>query len=139
MNDRSGNDQSNNNSSKNELPKNALELVNGDCEPCNEDTPALTDEEIEILLSSLPDWQVVEREGMSILSRQYRFKNFIQALTFTRGIGDLAERANHHPAILTEWGKVRAEWWTHKVKGLHRNDFIMAARTERLYSERVDE
>lgn len=123
----------------NQIPKNAVDLVSGDCEPCHGDTPALTAAEIDEFSVLLPDWQVVERDGMSILSRQYRFKNFMQALAFTRAIADQAERANHHPAILIEWGKARVEWWTHKVKGLHRNDFIMAARTERLFSERVDE
>lgn len=123
----------------NDLPRNTLELVSGDCEPCHADTPALTTAEINELSALLPDWQVVERDGMSVLSRQYRFKNFVQALAFTRAVADLAERADHHPAILIEWGKAKVEWWTHKVKGLHRNDFIMAGRTERLYSERVDE
>lgn len=123
----------------NSIPKNAADLVASDCEPCHGDTPALTVAGIEALAELLPDWQVIERDGMSILSRQYRFKNFMQAMAFARAIADLAERANHHPAILIEWGKARVEWWTHKVKGLHRNDFVMAARTERLFSERVDE
>ena len=59
-----------------------------------------------------------------------RFKNFEQALQFTNKLGTVAEQQNHHPAILTEWGKVTVSWWTHKIGGLHKNDFIMAARTD---------
>lgn len=121
-----------------DAPKNSVELVSSDCEPCHSDTPALGPEEIVELAALLPDWQLVERDGMSILSRKYRFKNFQQSLAFARTVGDLAERANHHPAILIEWGSARVEWWTHKIKGLHRNDFILAARTERLYGEREE-
>jgi len=53
-------------------------------------------------------------------------------MTFTNQVGEIAEAQGHHPAILTEWGKVTVTWWTHKIKGLHRNDFIMAAKTDRL-------
>ena len=62
-----------------------------------------------------------------------KFKNFVQALAFTHRVGELAEEQDHHPALLTEWGKVTVTWWTHAVKGLHRNDFIMAAKTDELY------
>jgi 4a-hydroxytetrahydrobiopterin dehydratase len=76
----------------------------------------------------------VEREGIKRLERTFKFKNFVQALAFTNKVGELAEAEGHHPAILTEWGKVTVTWWTHKIRGLHRNDFVMAAKTDRLYS-----
>jgi 4a-hydroxytetrahydrobiopterin dehydratase len=81
----------------------------------------------------VPDWQIVERESIRRLERIFKFKNFVQALAFTDRVGELAEAEGHHPAILTEWGKVTVTWWTHKIRGLHRNDFIMAAKTDQLY------
>ncbi len=63
----------------------------------------------------------------------FKFKNFVQSLEFTNQVGALAEAEGHHPALLTEWGRVTVTWWTHKIKGLHRNDFIMAAKTDQLF------
>jgi 4a-hydroxytetrahydrobiopterin dehydratase len=79
---------------------------------------------------SVPEWQVLEVDGIPRLQRTFKFKNFVQALDFTNKVGELAEAEDHHPALLTEWGKVTVAWWTHKIKGLHRNDFIMAAKTD---------
>jgi 4a-hydroxytetrahydrobiopterin dehydratase len=59
----------------------------------------------------------------------------VQALDFTNKVGGLAEEEDHHPAILTEYGKVTVVWWTHAIKGLHRNDFIMAAKTDQLAAQ----
>ncbi len=106
------------------------------CEACRADAPRLTEKEIHRLQEEVPQWQVIQREDIPLLVREYPFKNFFQALAFTNLVGRLAESMNHHPAILTEWGKVRVEWWTHKIKGLHRNDFVMAAKTERLFEAR---
>jgi 4a-hydroxytetrahydrobiopterin dehydratase len=94
---------------------------------------ALEGEQIGELLSQLDGWEVVEQEGIKRLEREFEFPNFRTALAFTNQVGQAAEEANHHPAICTEWGEVTVKWWTHKVGGLHRNDFIMAARTDRLY------
>ncbi len=79
-------------------------------------------------------WQIVEHEGVKRLERSFKFKNFAEALAFTNQVGELAEAEEHHPAILTEWGRVRVTWWTHKIHGLHRNDFVMAAKTDKLYA-----
>ncbi len=69
----------------------------------------------------------MERDGIANLERVFRFRNFAEALAFTNRIGALAEEEGHHPAILTEWGRVTVSLWTHKIHGLHRNDFVMAA------------
>jgi 4a-hydroxytetrahydrobiopterin dehydratase len=90
--------------------------------------------EIALLKPQVPDWEVVEVEGILRLQRVFKHKNFAQALSFTNKVGELAEAEDHHPALLTEWGKVTVTWWTHKIKGLHRNDFIMAAKTDELYN-----
>jgi 4a-hydroxytetrahydrobiopterin dehydratase len=110
-------------------------LTESQCVPCRGDTPALSQEEIAALQPEVPQWQIVSADGIPRLTRSYRFKNFLQALKFTSRVGALAEEEGHHPALLTEWGKVTVTWWTHIIGGLHRNDFIMAAKTDALYVE----
>jgi 4a-hydroxytetrahydrobiopterin dehydratase len=104
------------------------------CVPCRGGEPPLDKKEIDRFKSEIPGWEVVEVENIPRLQRVFKFKNFAQALDFTNKVGDLAEAEDHHPALTTEWGKVTINWWTHKIRGLHRNDFIMAAKTDGLYS-----
>lgn len=106
-----------------------------ECEACRADAPRLSDIQIESLMPEVPGWQVQERLGMPVLMREFSFDNFRQALAFTNQVGELAEQVNHHPLLVTEWGKVSVYWWTHKIKGLHNNDFIMAAKTSMLEQE----
>jgi 4a-hydroxytetrahydrobiopterin dehydratase len=96
------------------------------------DSP-LTDGEIAALKPEIPDWSLVDRAGMPSLERVFKFKDFLQALAFTNRVGELAQAEDHHPALLTEWGRVTVSLWTHRIKGLHRNDFIVAAKTDDLY------
>ncbi|MYB76215.1 MAG: 4a-hydroxytetrahydrobiopterin dehydratase [Chloroflexi bacterium] len=103
------------------------------CVACRKGAPQVTTEEIAELQPQIPEWHLEERRGIPQLERVYRFKNFVQALAFTNAVGEIAEAEGHHPALLTEWGCVTVTWWTHKIKGLHRNDFIMAAKTDTLY------
>ena len=98
--------------------------------------PAATDAEIAELHPQVSEWQIVERDGVKHLERVFRFRNFVEALSFTDKVGELAEAENHHPALLTEWGRVTVTWWSHAVKGLHRNDFIMAAKTDGIAAKR---
>jgi 4a-hydroxytetrahydrobiopterin dehydratase len=111
----------------------AEDLAQMKCVPCRGGEPTLTDQEIDDLHPQVLDWQVIERDGVKQLEREFKFKNFVQALEFTNQVGRLAEEEGHHPALLTEWGKVTVTWWTHKIKGLHRNDFVMGAKTDELY------
>jgi len=108
-------------------------LVEMQCEACREDEPRLNGAEITLLRRQVPEWQIVEVGDIPRLQRAYSFRDFAQALAFTNRVGDLAETADHHPAVLTEWGRTTVSWWTHKIAGLHRNDFIMAAKTDELY------
>jgi 4a-hydroxytetrahydrobiopterin dehydratase len=91
-----------------------------------------TRQEVAEYLSQLAGWQILDVAGVNHLQKVYSFKNFTQALKFTNQVGAIAEEENHHPAILTEWGKVTVTWWTHKISGLHANDFVMAAKTDDL-------
>jgi len=103
------------------------------CVACRKDAPTLTDDEIAELRLQIPDWDVVELDEIKRLRRVFPVDDFAQALEFTNEIAELAEEEEHHPALLTEWGRTTVTWWTHKIKGLHRNDFIMAAKTDQLY------
>ncbi|CUA82918.1 4a-hydroxytetrahydrobiopterin dehydratase [Pseudidiomarina woesei] len=100
------------------------------CEACNANAPQVTDAELAELVREIPDWTPVVRDGVMQLEREFKFKNFKQALAFTNRVGEIAEEEFHHPTLTTEWGKVTVTWWTHAINGLHKNDFIMAARTD---------
>ena len=103
------------------------------CVACRRDAPTVTEAELAELSREVPAWEVVEVDGVQRLRRVFSFPDFAQALAFTQTVGDLAEREGHHPALLTEWGRTTVTWWTHKIRGLHRNDFIAAAKTDELY------
>jgi 4a-hydroxytetrahydrobiopterin dehydratase len=100
------------------------------CVACDRNAPRLSDEELAELKPQIPDWSLMHRDGIPRLERVYKVRDFSAALDFTNKIGRLAEAEGHHPAILTEWGRVTVTWWTHKIRGLHRNDVIMAAKTD---------
>jgi 4a-hydroxytetrahydrobiopterin dehydratase len=102
------------------------------CEACHKGAPKVTDEEIARLHPQVPDWTITERDHIKRLERVFTFDTFVEALDFTNRVGAIAEEEGHHPALLTEWGKVTVSWWTHKIEGLHQNDFIMAAKTDEL-------
>ena len=107
------------------------------CVACRSGEPTVTDAEIAEYHPQVSEWQIVDRHGEKQLERAFKFKNFVEALAFTNKVGEIAEAEGHHPAILTEWGVVTVRWWTHKIKGLHRNDFIMAAKTDVIYAGRM--
>ena len=110
------------------------DLSNDYCTPCRSGVPPASSTEIDEWMSQLPNWQTISVEGVLHLSRSFKFKTFKQALNFTNRVGEIAEAEQHHPAILTEWGQVTISWWTHKINGLHHNDFIMAAKTDQLFT-----
>ena len=107
-----------------------FDLSKQSCEACRADAPRISDEDLKLMMPNIPDWSVIVIDGVMQLSREFDFADFAQALAFTNRVGEIAEAEDHHPAILTEWGKVTVSWWSHKIKGLHKNDLIMAARTD---------
>ena len=109
-----------------------INLAAGQCVVCRGGEPTLTDAEIEDLLLHVIGWQVIEVDGVKRLEKVFKLKNFVDAVEFTNKVAVIAEEQGHHPLIITEWGRVTVQWWTHKIKGLHKNDFIMAAKTEEL-------
>ncbi|WP_077338087.1 4a-hydroxytetrahydrobiopterin dehydratase [Pseudocolwellia agarivorans] len=108
------------------------ELSTQQCEACHADAPQVTEEELAILLKEIPDWTPIIKENVMMLERVYTFKNYKLAWAFANKVSALAEEEFHHPATLLEWGKVTVTWWTHAIKGLHKNDLICAAKTDKL-------
>jgi 4a-hydroxytetrahydrobiopterin dehydratase len=109
------------------------DLATMTCTPCQEGGKPLDTDEIEEKLDEVPEWDVVEVDGVKRLKRTFSFEDFEEALAFTNDVGEMAEEQDHHPKLVTEWGSVTVTWWTHKIGGLHQNDFIAAAKTDRLY------
>tara|TARA_B100000614_G_C14249157_1_gene370035 strand:+ start:222 stop:560 length:339 start_codon:yes stop_codon:yes gene_type:complete len=110
-----------------------MELSKNSCEACREDAPTLKEKEIEGLLIKIPSWIIYEDDGIKKLVCSFAFSNYQQSVDFTNKIANLAEKEDHHPEILLEWGKVTVTWWSHKINGLHMNDFICASKTDDLY------
>nr|WP_292739479.1 4a-hydroxytetrahydrobiopterin dehydratase [Nostoc sp. JL31] len=105
-------------------------LLQKTCVPCSGDSLPVSEAEIAELQPQIPNWKMIEENGESHLQRVYNFPDFQTALAFTQLVGEEADKQGHHPALLTEWGKVTVTWWTHAIQALHRNDFIMAAKTD---------
>ena len=106
--------------------------MNNSCEACRADAPVLKDNEIQELLTQIPSWIIIDDGGIKKLICSYAFLNYTDSLDFTNKVAALAEKEDHHPEITLEWGKVTVTWWSHKIKGLHKNDFICAAKTDDL-------
>jgi 4a-hydroxytetrahydrobiopterin dehydratase len=106
------------------------ELHKRRCEACKMGAPVVTEEQANELIVNIPSWKRLFHDGVDKLMREFYFVEFKDAFDFTYKIASLAEREQHHPTIITEWGKVTIYWWTHKINGLHVNDFIMAAKTD---------
>ncbi|MBO9491502.1 4a-hydroxytetrahydrobiopterin dehydratase [Endozoicomonas sp. G2_1] len=109
---------------------NETALAQQACEACQVGAPQVSEQELPELLAQIPDWVPEVRDGVMMLERVYTFKNYKLAWAFANKVSELAEQEFHHPAILLEWGKVTVTWWTHAIRGLHRNDFICAAKTD---------
>jgi len=111
------------------------ELTEQKCVACRVGAPSVTAEEIQVFQSVVPEWQIITEDNIPKLDRLFKFKNFVDAMAFTNAVGTAAEQEGHHPRLTTEWGRVAVTWWTHKIKNLHKNDFIMAAKTDAIYKK----
>ena len=103
------------------------------CVPCRGGVPPLTDAETAALLPLVPSWRREVHDGIPRLAREFPFRDFRGALDFAVRVGELAEEEQHHPDLHVSWGRVIVETWTHKIRGLHQNDFILAAKTDRIF------
>ena len=107
-------------------------ISKGSCEACRIDAPKVTNSEIESLMPQIPSWSILENDNIKRLVCSFAFLDYDQTVNFANSVTKLAEEEDHHPEIIIEWGKVTVSWWSHKIKGLHINDFICAAKTDEL-------
>ena len=114
-----------------------MALADERCSACRPGSPTVTEAEETLLAPQVPEWDKVERNGVPRLQKRFRFKNFTQAMQFAVRVGEAADAEDHHPLITVEWGRTLVAWWTHSIKGLHRNDFVMAAKTDSIYAALV--
>jgi 4a-hydroxytetrahydrobiopterin dehydratase len=112
------------------------ELSNHQCIATPKDSPKLTDAEIAQLQPQIPDWVVETNNGILRLENIFSFGNFIEAMAFANKIADIAEANDHHPALLVQYGSVKVSWWSHSIGGLHLNDFVLAAKTDKAYTNK---
>ena len=108
------------------------ELSQKRCEACHAGAPKATAEEIANYMQILPDWSIIQDDGMDKLTRTFTFTKFPETMAFVNKVAEIAEEEGHHPVMLVEFRQATVYWWTHKIGGLHENDFIMAAKTDAL-------
>ena len=104
----------------------AAELTAKKCVACRREAPRLSPEQAREYVTATPDWDISERSDR--LSRTFTFQDFRTAMAFVNRVADLAEAEGHHPDFAIHWNRVDILLWTHKIDGLHENDFIMAAK-----------
>ena len=107
-----------------------MSLKESKCEACTIDAPLVSDSEAKVLFLELDGWVIESDSGINQLIKTYKFSNYAESLDFSNKVADLAESEDHHPKIVLEYGSVEVSWWSHKIKGLHKNDFICAAKTD---------
>lgn len=106
-------------------------LVSSSCEACRVDAPSVSDDEASELIKEIEGWHLID-DGVKKLKKEFSFSNYPDSVDFSNKVADMSEQENHHPQIILEWGKVTVIWWSHKIKGLHKNDFICAAKTDKI-------
>ena len=107
------------------------DLSSQSCEACQIDAPKVPQDQIQILLSEINGWVLIE-EPINKIQKIFSFKSYKDSVDFSNKVASLADDGDHHPQIVLEWGKVTVIWWSHKIEGLHKNDFICAAKTDKL-------
>ena len=108
------------------------DLANLECVPCRGGIPPLIDLKIKQMLPAVPGWERIKEDGVDKIRRKYKFKNFVKAMEFTNKVAEIAEDQGHHPDIFIQWNIVELTLWTHAIKGLHENDFILAAKIDEM-------
>ena len=109
------------------------DLATSSCEACRIDAPIVSDDEASVLLKEIEGWYLID-DGVKKLKKEFSFSNYSDSVDFSNKVADMADKEDHHPQIILEWGKVTVIWWSHKIKGLHMNDFICAAKSDELFN-----
>jgi 4a-hydroxytetrahydrobiopterin dehydratase len=111
-------------------------LAQKSCVPCRGGVPPLDPAAAQALLAGASGWRL--EQNATRLERGFEFRDFVEAIKFVNRVADVAEQEGHHPDIAVHWNKVDLTLWTHKIGGLHENDFILAAKVNRLLVEDPD-
>jgi len=109
-----------------------ISLSSQSCSACELGASLVSDKDQASLLKDLESWRI-DNSGMKKLVKEFKFRDYQDAVKFLNLIADLAQSEDHHPKITLEWGLVTLEWWSHKIKGLHMNDFICAAKSDEMF------
>ena len=109
-----------------------MSLKENKCEACRIGAPLVTAAEKEEFFKEIDGWSIIKLDNVERLVKVFKFSDYQEAVTFSNAVAMLAEEEDHHPKIVLEWGVVEVSWWSHKIGGLHRNDFICAAKTDAL-------
>ena len=107
------------------------DLAESTCEACRIDAPLVSNGEASVLIKEIEGWHLIDN-GVKKLKKEFIFSSYSDSKDFTNKVADMADQEDHHPQIILEWGKVTVIWWSHKIKGLHKNDFICAAKTNKI-------
>ena len=107
------------------------DLASSSCEACRIDAPIVSDDEASLLIKEIEGWDLIN-DGIKKLKKEFSFSSYSDSVDFSNKVADMADKEDHHPQIILEWGKVTVFWWSHKIKGLHKNDFICAAKTNNI-------
>ena len=107
------------------------DLALSSCEACRIDASIVSDDEASLLIKEIEGWDLIN-DGIKKLKKEFSFSNYSDSVDFSNKVADMADKEDHHPQIILEWGKVTVFWWSHKIKGLHKNDFICAAKTNKI-------
>ena len=107
------------------------DLASNTCEACRVDAPTVSNNEASMLIKEIEGWDLIN-DGIKKLKKEFSFLNYSDSVDFSNKVADMADKEDHHPQIILEWGKVTVIWWSHKIKGLHKNDFICAAKTNKI-------
>ncbi|MHA1938736.1 MAG: 4a-hydroxytetrahydrobiopterin dehydratase [Candidatus Thorarchaeota archaeon] len=113
------------------MAKSRKDLATLTCVPCRGGIPPLETPKISEMMSIVPGW-TLKREGIDKIEKKFKFKNFRKAMTFVNKVADVANEQDHHPDIFIHWNEMTLTFYTHAIKGLHDNDFIMAAKIDEL-------
>ena len=107
-----------------------MSLKENKCEACRIGAPLVNAAEKEEFFKEIDGWSIIKLDNVERLVKVFKFSDYQEAVTFSNAVAMLAEEEDHHPKIVLEWGVVEVSWWSHKIGGLHRNDFICAAKTD---------
>ena len=110
-----------------------MSLKESKCEACTIDAPLATENQKKEFMSDIDGWQIDNKAGIEQLCKTFNFKNYFDGLGFLKAVAEMAEENDHHPKLVLEWGKVEVRWWSHKIQGLHKNDFICCFKNDEIF------